>query len=419
MQSLEVQLYQNWILLVLFSTGAVASNVIRFNSKIYADFSVLLDRLVDGGTVLKQFTLKSRRQCCLECVSLSPCKSVNYKKNGGNCELLGRSFNQVASALQPRSGWTYLSTNQEEVDAGPTCKMLSPCAVGSRCVEQDTASGFKCICDQFHSGTYCENERAYASCKAAYDAGLRTDGIYLLQGMGYHRCRLSALAGCSGGGWTLILKTNGQKTTFNYDASYWTTNNVYNHIYALKYNVKIHGQEAKFPAFNQLSYTKVCIGMRYDGVTKFLETPATETSMLSLMQSGVYKRLWAQTNLESSIIVLLQMSKSLSLNFAGPIIGETGPEMSRPFETNIGRSAWIGLISGSFLQSSCNREGFNNRKNKHVRIGIFGNNENDCLTIDSAIGIGFSSSSFDVYTGNRATRSITRKKASKGFVLVQ
>eukprot|EP00794_Sanderia_malayensis_P009158 gene9158-10131_t len=377
MQLLEVQLYQNWILLVLFSTGAVTSDVIRFNSKIYADFGISLDGLVDGGTVLKQFTLKSRRQCCLECVSLSACKSVNHKKNGGNCELLGRSFNQAASALQPRSGWTYLSTNQEEIDAGPTCKMLSPCAVGSRCVEQDTASRFKCICDQFHSGTYCENERAYASCKAAYDAGLRTDGIYLLQGMGYHRCRLSALAGCSGGGWTLILRTDGKRTTFNYDASYWTTNNLYNHIYALKYNVETHGQEAKFPAFNQLSYTKVCIGLRNGGVSKFSETSATETSMLSLMQSGVYK------------------------------------------QTYIGRSTWLGLLSGSYLQPYCNREGFNNRKSKYARIGILGNNENDCNSVDSVMGIGIGSASFDACTGNRASYGVTKKIQSRGFVLVQ
>ena len=61
--------------------------------------------------------------------------------------------------------------------------------------------------------------------------------------------------------------------------------------------------------------------------------------------------------------------------------------------TNIGRDAWKGLIAGGSLQNNCNLEGFNvrpvnNNGNHSVRIGIVGNEQNNCDSPDSRIGIG-------------------------------
>ena len=59
--------------------------------------------------------------------------------------------------------------------------------------------------------------------------------------------------------------------------------------------------------------------------------------------------------------------------------------------TASGRAAWKGLIAGSSLQPNCNAEGFNVaplKKWSMVRIGIIGNNENDCGTPDSRLGFG-------------------------------
>ena len=62
--------------------------------------------------------------------------------------------------------------------------------------------------------------------------------------------------------------------------------------------------------------------------------------------------------------------------------------------TNLGRNTWKGLISGSSLQRNCNKEGFNARiADKRygwprARIGIIANQENDCNTPDSFIGLG-------------------------------
>lgn len=57
--------------------------------------------------------------------------------------------------------------------------------------------------------------------------------------------------------------------------------------------------------------------------------------------------------------------------------------------TSLGRNAWKTLIgSQASLQPNCNLEGFNANKGDRARIGILGNNENDCNTCDSRIGFG-------------------------------
>ena len=63
--------------------------------------------------------------------------------------------------------------------------------------------------------------------------------------------------------------------------------------------------------------------------------------------------------------------------------------------TSLGRDTWKSLIgSEASLQDNCNKEGFNadsgskHRDLSRVRIGILGNNENDCYNCDSRIGFG-------------------------------
>lgn len=60
---------------------------------------------------------------------------------------------------------------------------------------------------------------------------------------------------------------------------------------------------------------------------------------------------------------------------------------------SLGRNTWKTLIGPTAsLQTNCNREGFNTVSNlrsySRARIGILGNNENDCVTCDSRIGFG-------------------------------
>ena len=61
--------------------------------------------------------------------------------------------------------------------------------------------------------------------------------------------------------------------------------------------------------------------------------------------------------------------------------------------TSLGRDTWKSLIgSEASLQYNCNKEGFNaygrNLDSSKARIGILGNNENDCDSCDSRIGFG-------------------------------
>ena len=61
--------------------------------------------------------------------------------------------------------------------------------------------------------------------------------------------------------------------------------------------------------------------------------------------------------------------------------------------TTVGKDTWKSLIAGSSLQDNCNDEGFNLKCEAsdvytHVRLGFLANNENDCDTCDSYIGLG-------------------------------
>jgi hypothetical protein len=66
--------------------------------------------------------------------------------------------------------------------------------------------------------------------------------------------------------------------------------------------------------------------------------------------------------------------------------------------TRNGRDSWKRLVQGASLQRNCNREGFNvnmefgNIIAARARIGIASNQENDCVTCDSRIGVGMDGS---------------------------
>ena len=88
--------------------------------------------------------------------------------------------------------------------------------------------------------------------------------------------------------------------------------------------------------------------------------------------------------------------------------------------TSLGRSAWLSLIGAqAALQPLCNREGFNvvsgHSDLGKARIGILGNNENDCITCDSRIGFGTGGKYEDGNTCGNAGANIR----AMGYILVQ
>ena len=93
-------------------------------------------------------------------------------------------------------------------------------------------------------------------------------------------------------------------------------------------------------------------------------------------------------------------------------------------KTNLGRNKWKWLISGSSLQYNCNKEGFNvYNELSRVRLGLIANNENDCETPGSFIGLGAHRSWDTNAAGNAATRlspdNGEKNLKAMGYILVR
>ena len=108
--------------------------------------------------------------------------------------------------------------------------------------------------------------------------------------------------------------------------------------------------ETKLPTYWSTSFTKICLGMKVGAESKFIVLNQEASSLHSLIADGQYR------------------------------------------QTSLGREAWKNLISEASLQQKCNKEGFNVlsdlAKHSKARIGIVGNNEDDCGSSDSRIGFG-------------------------------
>ena len=96
--------------------------------------------------------------------------------------------------------------------------------------------------------------------------------------------------------------------------------------------------------------------------------------------------------------------------------------------TSLGRDTWKTLIgSQASLQLNCNKEGFNavgsTSTRSKARIGVIGNEQNDCNSCDSRIGFGTGGQRDDSNTcGNEATSSPdngNKHIKAIGYILVQ
>ena len=96
-----------------------------------------------------------------------------------------------------------------------------------------------------------------------------------------------------------------------------------------------------------LSFNEICVGMKYKESLKAFSFGYIASSLYSLIADGKY----------------------------------------RP--TQLGRNKWKSLISGSSLQYNCNKEGLNvYNTQSRVRLGLLTNEQDDCNTPDSFIGLG-------------------------------
>ena len=165
------------------------------------------------------------------------------------------------------------------------------------------------------------------------------------------------------------------------NSTLWTTKKTYNAERGLE---SFYQNEAKFPAFDEMSFAKICIGMNVATDVRWLRIPnINKNSLLHLFQLGneVY--------------------------------------------TTQGRRFWKTIITNSSLQVNCNREGFNlkdgDSANTMLRIGFIANKENDCNTCDSFIGIG-PSNVWPISCGNYSPNEIDtrdRNTPAMCYVLIK
>ena len=139
------------------------------------------------------------------------------------------------------------------------------------------------------------------------------------------------------------------QNTFLFSSRYWTDKSEFNPSGG---TTGFDSQETKLPTYWNTPFSKVCLGMKVNGQMKFTLITSQASSLHSLIADGQYR------------------------------------------STSLGRNKWIALTdSKAHLQPNCNQEGFNTQKgfNRRARVGILGNNENDCITCDSVMGFGVDS----------------------------
>ncbi len=145
-------------------------------------------------------------------------------------------------------------------------------------------------------------------------------------------------------------------------------------------------KESKLATYWNTPFKKICLGMSVNGSRKWMMLDYEASSLYSLIAGGQYRG------------------------------------------TSAGRATWLSLIAGSFLQANCNYEGFNinlrpvgTHIQMDLRLGLVGNNEDDCETPDSWIGFGteHSNSNGNLACGNRAFHTNPVDLPAFGYIFVQ
>ena len=102
------------------------STILRQSCKILADFTIFEKNQILQTGIIKSFSGKSKRECYLECLSDSGCKSVNVQdNNGGGCELSNKTDSDPGVTLMQKDGWTYWSTDPSKENVSYLCFIFS------------------------------------------------------------------------------------------------------------------------------------------------------------------------------------------------------------------------------------------------------------------------------------------------------
>ncbi|XP_078351549.1 uncharacterized protein LOC144636260 [Oculina patagonica] len=345
-------------------------------------FSSPVDGHVLEGHVFKNISMSfgMRSSCRGRCTMESDCVSFNIGPPIDDqviCQLSHSDHTRHPEDLKPRKGFTYRGTEN-------ACSS-NPCFYNATCLNGFTYKKYRCMCQTGYWGENCEI--VARTCKELYDNNL-ADGnkAYPLK-MGSVIlpvfCHMTDdLGDCGGGGWTPVMKIDGQKNTFHYDSTYWSDKNESN---LLGGKTGFDGNETKLPTYWNTPFSKSCLGMKIGQQIRFIVINKEANSLYSLIADGQYR------------------------------------------ETVLGRDTWKTLIgSQATLQTGCNREGFNpscSAGSSKARIGIVSNDVSACSTCDSRVGFGGGGYIDDTNTcGNLGPNSSDnggKNIKAMGYILVQ
>ena len=169
--------------------------------------------------------------------------------------------------------------------------------------------------------------------------------------------------------------------TFHYYSLFWSNMAEYNPRGGM---TGFDSQETKLPTYWNTSFSKICLGMKIGEKIKFVVINKQADSLYSLIADGQYH------------------------------------------STSLGRDMWKRLIGPeASLQTECGEEGFNvygSARHSKARIGIVGNEQEDCSSCDSRIGFGTGGTPDNSITCGNVARHNPGKKdkhiRAMGYILV-
>ncbi|CAH3047064.1 unnamed protein product [Porites lobata] len=254
--------------------------------------------------------------CALRCLSNPSCFSINLAASKGAD---GKLWCELLSSEKYSNPGEYKRNQSSHHFSIKTACHSSPCRNGGTCVPNYKYHTFDCACKDGYVGDLCE-VFAPKSCKQVYDHYADKSQRSQLVKLFFNSTPTSVLCqigdfGCGPGGWTPVMKINGNKRTFHYDSELWTNKQSFN-IDGGK--TGFDAEETKLPSYWNTSFSKICLGINITGNINFAVIDRQADSLHSLIADGQYRN------------------------------------------TLLGRDAWKALIgSQSSLQTYCNKEGFN------------------------------------------------------------
>ncbi|KAL9985310.1 hypothetical protein ACROYT_G007699 [Oculina patagonica] len=368
MEHFGVLLCFNLLVLTRFFTETPSANAFSFTAK---------DSYM-ANHIMKTVFSNDWLSCTLACQEDNICVSYNYNTLTGSCDLNEQGLQQ------PFSGPDELVKMQGMIfhQIRPASTILLPRAVQS-------SSQCDCSCTSESAcrpgqGSY---DRLPMSCKDIWEnSRIRVDGSFYLRAdspseHAHVFCHMTPIPGCGDGGWTLVMKIDGNKQTFTYDSEYWNNTVAYNE----GAGTNLADTETKLSSFWSTPFTRLCLGMKYQNEKNWIALDYVGSSLRDVIGNGTFK------------------------------------------ETNLNVTEWKKLLKNSAIQDGCNFQGFNSQdktsfsNRPKARIGILGAPSQCSATAQSRIGFGTTGSFYMMddsnSCGNEHT-SVSHKKAF-GYIFVQ